>query len=175
MEVLKTRTCERCKAQVPLNRVRLFPKDADRNWMVCENCCEVLRNMNMTQVGRTMPAIDKKEPVRNVFQQKAPVQPFRPKELATPARPGMSQRISDLAREKGEAVRNVYKVREPPVPFRPSPSANDLVATTTHKNLFCARCNFTFKVDKEKVGLLHRLSCPYCGKSDKLQVAKAGK
>lgn len=180
MEVLKTRTCERCKAQVPLNRVKLFPKDADHNWLVCENCCDVLRNMNMSQIGRSMPTADKKEPVRNVYQLKQPVAPFRPRDTTQPSRGvimagGIPQRMVELAKEPHEPVRNAYKVRAPPVPLKSMTSANDLVSGNSHKNLFCARCNFTFKVDKEKVGLLHRLNCPYCGKSDKLQVAKGEK
>ncbi|MBI2572421.1 hypothetical protein HYV86_01045 [Candidatus Woesearchaeota archaeon] len=181
MEVLKTRTCERCKAQVPLNRVKLFPRSADHNWLVCENCCDVLRNMNMSQGGRGMSSAvpEKKEPVRNVYAQRAQVEPFRPSDLANKDKPrlppGIPQRMVELAKEPHVPVRNVYSTRTLPVPLKSMSSAADLVSTATHKNLFCARCNFNFKVDKEKVGVLHRLSCPYCGKSDKLEVAKPAK
>ncbi len=35
--------------------------------------------------------------------------------------------------------------------------------------LLCRRCNYAFRADQSKAGVLHRLHCPYCGKSDQLK------
>ena len=43
MDIRKTRTCERCKATVPLNKVLLFSKDDDKNMIVCDKCGEELK------------------------------------------------------------------------------------------------------------------------------------
>ncbi|HIG93430.1 TPA: hypothetical protein HA242_02890 [Candidatus Woesearchaeota archaeon] len=43
MDIRKTRTCERCRTVVLLDKVRLFPKEKDMNILVCENCCEELK------------------------------------------------------------------------------------------------------------------------------------
>lgn len=40
MDIRKTRTCEHCKAVVLLDKVRLFPKDKDKNLLLCDNCCD---------------------------------------------------------------------------------------------------------------------------------------
>ena len=43
MDIRKTRTCERCRTVTPLDKVRLFPKDKDINLLVCDKCCEELK------------------------------------------------------------------------------------------------------------------------------------
>ncbi len=39
MDIRKTRTCERCKNVVPLDQVRLYPKDENKNLLLCDPCC----------------------------------------------------------------------------------------------------------------------------------------
>ncbi len=63
METKRTRTCEKCSVQVPLEKVRLFPRDKDKNWLVCEICCERLKNCTPSKITNTLP---KKEMVKNV-------------------------------------------------------------------------------------------------------------
>lgn len=44
MENLRgTRICQKCKAVVLLDNIRLYPKDKDTNILVCEKCCEELK------------------------------------------------------------------------------------------------------------------------------------
>ncbi len=43
-KISNTRTCEKCKASVPASKVKLFPRDAQRNWMLCEECCAKLKS-----------------------------------------------------------------------------------------------------------------------------------
>jgi len=33
----------------------------------------------------------------------------------------------------------------------------------------CSRCNYVFKADSSKAGLMYNLNCPYCGKADRLE------
>lgn len=42
MDIRKLRTCERCRASVPLDEVRLFPKEKDKNILVCGKCSQEL-------------------------------------------------------------------------------------------------------------------------------------
>ncbi|MBU0470698.1 MAG: hypothetical protein KKA62_04170 [Nanoarchaeota archaeon] len=35
--------------------------------------------------------------------------------------------------------------------------------------LHCLRCKYSFKVDKNKADVLHKVLCPYCGKTDKIK------
>lgn len=53
MDIRKTRTCQKCKATVPLEKVRLFPKDKDSNLLLCEACCEEMKK-NIVQKKPTL-------------------------------------------------------------------------------------------------------------------------
>ncbi len=45
LDIRKTRTCERCKSVVLLEKVRLLPKNNEQNVLLCEPCCaEVKKN-----------------------------------------------------------------------------------------------------------------------------------
>lgn len=58
MDIRKTRTCERCKSVVPLDQVRLYPKDETKNLLVCGNCCLELKKATAGEIGTsklTMP------------------------------------------------------------------------------------------------------------------------
>jgi len=56
MDFLKTRTCERCKTPTMVDKVRLFPKDTERNWMVCGDCLNALKNVAKTRLTNTVGA-----------------------------------------------------------------------------------------------------------------------
>ena len=43
MDIRKTKTCEKCKSVITLDKVRLMPKDKENNWLVCDNCCKTLK------------------------------------------------------------------------------------------------------------------------------------
>lgn len=102
MDIRRVRTCEQCKTVVPLEKVRLYPKEKGKegNRLLCVTCCDALK--------QTIKQGPPKAPIKNI----------------SPAQP------------------KIYR---------------------------CNRCNYSFRVDLAKVGILHRLSCPYCGKDDRLE------
>ncbi len=51
MDIRKTRTCERCKGVVPLDQVRLYPKDQTKNLLLCPNCCEELKKASLGEIA----------------------------------------------------------------------------------------------------------------------------
>ena len=74
MEIRNSRTCEKCGNSSPLNKVKLFPKDKESNWLVCEECCEKLKiAAEKLKTGieghRNIPML-KREPIRNVVKAK---------------------------------------------------------------------------------------------------------
>ena len=54
MDIRRVRTCEKCKAVVPLDRVRLVQKDKETNMFICDDCSAKLK--------QTVP----KSPIRNI-------------------------------------------------------------------------------------------------------------
>ncbi len=116
-DIRKTRTCERCKAVVPLEKVRLYPKDKEKSWILCEACCEEYKNRMNSHSN--FPSKIEKKPITNTV----------------------------YLNRKEERVESDQR---------------------TLKKKFCSRCNYSFKVDPNKVGVLYRLCCPYCGKDDKV-------
>ena len=53
MDIRKTRTCERCKSVVPLDQVRLYPKDQNRNLLVCGGCCAELKKATAGEIAES--------------------------------------------------------------------------------------------------------------------------
>ncbi|QQG38573.1 MAG: hypothetical protein HYS32_03125 [Candidatus Woesearchaeota archaeon] len=53
LSVQKSRVCERCKALVPLEGVKLFAETSDRSVVVCENCSVELENAKKGKLERT--------------------------------------------------------------------------------------------------------------------------
>ncbi len=47
-DIRKTRTCEKCKGAIPLDQIRLYPKNKDTNILVCEPCSREL-NKNIKE------------------------------------------------------------------------------------------------------------------------------
>src|SRR3989344_9192722 len=127
-DIRKTRTCERCKVQVPLANVRLFAQNEQRNLILCEPCCDILKKKEGSIPGE-------RKVVRNVYQ---------PRSL-------LSQNHSKTPVSKIE-------LDTPKILNRPQMS--------------CARCDYAFTMSEPKSGNVSRLSCPYCGKSDRLQRIK---
>ncbi|MBS3117084.1 hypothetical protein J4421_05820 [Candidatus Woesearchaeota archaeon] len=84
-DIRKTRTCERCKAQVPLANVRLFARDAEKNWLLCEACCDILKNKGDSNYF-------KKNPIKNVYKPKEQIQNI-PKQVPLTQKSIKSSRI----------------------------------------------------------------------------------
>jgi len=67
METQKTRTCEKCSIQVPLDKTRLYPRDENKNWLICESCCEKLKQRDTSHKIINKPTtLPKKDPIKNV-------------------------------------------------------------------------------------------------------------
>ncbi len=56
MDIRKTKTCDKCKANVPLEMVRLYPKPMGGNLVLCEACLE------KTKRTKTHPDIPSRAP-----------------------------------------------------------------------------------------------------------------
>lgn len=52
--ITKTRTCEKCKGQVVLNKVKLFPKNKT-NLLVCDKCFEELSHPKSETKVKPLP------------------------------------------------------------------------------------------------------------------------
>ncbi len=50
MDIRRTRTCERCRNVVPLEKVRLVPKNNDSNMLVCDACVQELKNAPQSKI-----------------------------------------------------------------------------------------------------------------------------
>lgn len=64
-DIRKTRTCEHCKAVVPLDKVKLYPKDSEHNMIVCGECCEQLKNK--LKIYSNEPPRKEKKVTNNVY------------------------------------------------------------------------------------------------------------
>ncbi len=185
-DMRKTRTCEKCKAAVPLNQVRLYPKSADQNLMVCGKCCEELINRSSS--------LDNSGPVRNTPRYKSKPEPkieIKPAPIinrpvvaaaASADAPRWAAKKVELKRPVPVAtVSKVIDVKERPypliksAPYKPNPARN--VSTHTinplpepeYAKYKCMRCNYNFKADLAKVGVTYNLVCPSCGRAEKVQ------
>ncbi|HLD72007.1 MAG TPA: hypothetical protein VJA23_00325 [Candidatus Nanoarchaeia archaeon] len=188
-DMRKTRTCEKCKAAVPLNQVRLFPKSADQNLMVCGRCCQEL--MNRTS------SLDNSGPVRNTPRYKSKPEPkIEIKPAPVINRPVMAvvaasekanvprwaaKKVELKQPEHTPAVSKVIDVKERPypviksTPYQPNPARNvsrhtiNPLPDPEYAKYKCMRCNYNFKADIAKAGLTYNLVCPNCGRAEKIQ------
>jgi len=64
VDIRKIRTCEKCSAQVPLEKVKLYPKGNDQTMVVCEACLDRLKNAARTTLSNVPKSL--REPVHNV-------------------------------------------------------------------------------------------------------------
>lgn len=53
MDIRKTRTCDRCKGQTPLDKVRLVPKNKEENFVLCEKCSKEFKERSSTVALRS--------------------------------------------------------------------------------------------------------------------------
>ena len=44
LDIQRGRTCQRCRAVVLLEKIRLFPKPDSTNMLVCNQCCDELKS-----------------------------------------------------------------------------------------------------------------------------------
>ncbi|MBU0456882.1 MAG: hypothetical protein ABH824_04915 [Nanoarchaeota archaeon] len=134
-----TRTCEKCSTVVPLEKVKLYPRDNEKNWLVCETCCEKLKS-GVREPGKVN--LLKREPIRNAF---------KPKETISLS---SAQKVNTPTNFTKPVVKENLKLKE--------------TANPQYKSMFCSRCKYNFKIDLQKAGILHSIYCPYCGKNDQL-------
>ena len=64
MDIRRTRTCQKCKAVIPLDRVRLMPKDKDNNLLLCDKCAEEFKKSSLEKV-KSIPTKTKPLPRAN--------------------------------------------------------------------------------------------------------------
>lgn len=123
-DILKTRTCERCKSQVPLAKVRLYAQSETKNLLLCEGCCDILKKK-----GSVLS--DGQKVIKNVYQ-----------------------------------PRDVVKNQPPNVSH---PEIKPEAKVVNRPQMSCVRCDYKFTINESQSGASSQLSCPYCGKSDRLQ------
>ena len=70
MDIRRTRTCQKCQVQVSLDKVRLYPLTQEKNLLVCEECCEKLKNFDKSKKIK-QKIITNKEPIKNIYQPKS--------------------------------------------------------------------------------------------------------
>lgn len=152
MDIRKTRTCEKCKSTVTLDKVRLYPKNPEQNWVVCEPCCEQLRSKGAQQGISNMPKKMISPPISNKVITRYPgdlTKPFQAKNIGNTGNTGnksirpVNQAGKSMVSDEGKEAREL-------------------------QSMTCTRCKYRFKVDSEKAGVQYRLCCPYCGKDDRL-------
>ncbi len=50
MDIRRTRTCERCKNAVSVDKVKIIPKTKDVTMLVCDACCEEIRSTPQARI-----------------------------------------------------------------------------------------------------------------------------
>lgn len=119
MDIRRTRTCEKCKQVVALDKVRLYPLDENKNQVLCETCCEALKNIQKLKQGKNVKPLAPRQVIKNKVVER--------------------KNISE-------------SLQLPPGALK----------------VFCERCRYYFKTDLNKAGVSQKVSCPYCGLSDRL-------
>ena len=137
VDIRKTRTCEKCNVQIPLDNVKLYPGNNGKTQIVCQTCLERLKN---NAAKTTLSNVPKRmlSPVHNT-----------PRAL-------MGNNPVPAPPVKKVAIKNVLE----------SKKAEPL--QEGYRSITCVRCNYTFKIDKDRANVYFKLVCPYCGKDDKL-------
>ena len=81
-DIRKTRTCEKCKTVVPLDKVRLYPKSQDKNILLCENCCQSMKEVKSNLLeGKSKAVVNtpRASPLTDLSQKSVPKMKFDPK------------------------------------------------------------------------------------------------
>ncbi len=156
-DIRKTRTCEKCKAVVPLDKVRLYPKNLETNQLVCESCCENLKaGVRTDSSGKTKFVINspRTAALSNVSQGSITKIKVEPKSEVFVGSPSSSK--MKINHKKNISDRTIGQLSSP-----------------DYSQYRCIRCNYFFKVDHSKIGVTTRMFCPYCGRADKIEIAKS--
>ena len=156
-DVRKTRTCEKCKAVVPLDKVRLYPKNLETNQLVCESCCENLKAGIRTDVlakNKTVINSPRSSALSSVSQGSIAKMKVEPKSEVFVGSPSSAKMKID--HKKNISDRTIGQLSSP-----------------DYSQYRCIRCNYFFKVDHSKVGITTRMCCPYCGRADKIERARS--
>lgn len=54
-KVYKTRACEKCREMMPLEQLKLFPKDKEKNILICGKCREKLSTLSTAGIEPLPP------------------------------------------------------------------------------------------------------------------------
>lgn len=138
VDIRKTRTCEKCNIQVPLDKVKLYPKANDKTMMLCESCLDRLKNAAKTTFSNVPKSM--LGPLHNT-----------PKTL-------MGNNPTPSVQKS--AVKNVIQAKK------------TSAVPEGYLSVNCNRCNYNFKIDKDRANVYFKLVCPYCGKDDRLNPKK---
>lgn len=68
MPNIQSRSCELCKAEVPASAIRLYPKSNEQTWMLCEPCCEKMKQRRVGGQQQQGKPEYQPQPVRNIVQ-----------------------------------------------------------------------------------------------------------
>lgn len=71
MDIRRTRTCERCRAVVTLDKVRLVPKNDDVNIVVCDACCEELKKTSQSKITNAQSRLYTEQPKTKITNNSA--------------------------------------------------------------------------------------------------------
>ena len=156
-DIRKTRTCEKCKTVVLLDKVRLYPKDSETNLLVCESCCESLK----AGIRPDLPG--KNKTIINSPRASALTSVSQSSIAKMKAEPASEIYIGSQSSSKMK-IDHKKNISDRTISQLPSPD---------YSQYRCIRCNYFFKVDRSKVGITTNMSCPYCGRADKIERAKS--
>ena len=62
MDIRRTRTCERCKSVVTLDKVRLVPKGNDQNILVCDICMDEMKRSPDSRITNSQSRVYMDQP-----------------------------------------------------------------------------------------------------------------
>ena len=153
MDIRKTRTCEKCKASVPLDKVKLYPRTKDQNWLLCEACCEQTKAKVSQQIVSNFPKKSTSTITNNVITR-------MPGDLTKPFQPKESREEKPVLDQRKKIILNTGKPAT--APALQTKNVNEF------KAMSCTRCKYNFKIDPMRANVLYNVCCPYCGKDDRL-------
>ncbi len=155
VDIRKIRTCERCKADVPLAKVKLYAQNENKNMVLCEPCCDILKSKPSSQIANNSQKILNipKTPVKATSNASVPKITNAPPRTAPAAAPKVYQPRGILRNNFNSG--SAQKADESKISNKPK--------------MHCARCEYEFNLAEPKPGT--KVGCPYCGKSDRLQRA----
>ena len=172
-DIRKTRTCEKCKAVVPLDKVKLYPKNHDVNLLVCESCCENLKagiRTDITGKNKTVINSPRFSALTSLSQVSIPKMKVELKSESD-----SSSQVSSRIQGSSKIKVDTPKVEPKKADHKKNISDRTIsqLATPDYGKYRCIRCNYFFNVDHSKIGVTTRMCCPYCGRADKIEKANS--